>query len=107
MRAATLALAALALLAPTADAATCRGGTTATQLGENTRVTSTRGMGCAQARSVVRTHAVHAGPKAFRRNGRFELGSYRCVTYSKRGTSYRARCTRGARQFRVAYRTAG
>ena len=106
MRAATpLALVLLALTAPSAGAATRCSGTTNTQLGA-TRVLSASGMGCSSAKSVVRTHAVHAGPAAYRRRGRFELGSYRCLVYEKAGSSYRSRCTRGKRLFRLSYKTA-
>ena len=105
MRAATpLALVLLALTAPSAGAATRCSGTTNTQLGA-TRVLSASGIGCSSAKSVVKTHAVHAGPAAFRRRGRFELGDYRCLTYEKRVTTYRARCTRGKRLFRLSYKT--
>ena len=105
MRAATvIALALLALCAPAAGGAARCSGTTNTQLGA-TRVLTASGMGCSAAKSVVKTHAVHAGPSAFKRNGRYELGDYRCVTYEKRGSSYRARCTRGKRLFKLSYKT--
>jgi hypothetical protein len=105
MRAATVtALLLLAVAAPAAEAGRSCSGTSATQLGIKTSVVSVTGLGCSSARSTVRTHAVHAGPKAFKRNGRFELGSYRCTVTSARSKSYRATCKRGRKVFRIAYR---
>ena len=105
MRAATLfALAVLAALAPAADAARSCSGTSATQLGIKTSIVSVAGIGCSSARSTVRTHAVHAGPNAFKRGKRFELGTYRCTVTSARSKSYRATCKRGRKTFKLAYK---
>jgi hypothetical protein len=66
-------------------------------------VLSVRGTSCRAALKVVRRHGRSAGRGAFRRDGRFLLGPWRCHNYLVIEEEFRARCTLRRAAFRVDY----